>query len=37
MIRKFNTKLLFTDPDSLCYEIYRKKLRKKNVQVQRII
>ena len=25
MIRKFNTKLLFTDADSLCYEIYEKK------------
>ena len=25
MIRKFNTKLLFTDTDSLCYEIYKKK------------
>ena len=24
MIRKFNTKLLFTDTDSLCYEIYEK-------------
>ena len=24
MIRKFNTKLLFTDSDSLCYEIYEK-------------
>ena len=25
MIRKFNTKFLFTDTDSLCYEIYGKK------------
>ena len=25
MIRKFNTKLLFTDANSLCYEIYEKK------------
>ena len=25
MIRKFNTKLLFADTDSLCYEIYEKK------------
>ena len=25
MIKKFNTKLLFTDTDSLCYEIYGKK------------
>ena len=24
MIRKFNTKLLFTDTDSLCYEVYEK-------------
>ena len=24
MIRKFNTKLLFTDKDSLCYEIYKR-------------
>ena len=29
MIRKFNTKLLFTDTDSLCYEIYGKKAHKK--------
>ena len=26
MIKKFNTKLLFTDTDSLCYEIYGKNL-----------
>ena len=25
MIRKFNTRLLFTDTDSLCYELYEKK------------
>ena len=24
MIRKFNTKLLFTDTDSLCYELHEK-------------
>ena len=24
MIRKFNTRLLFTYPDSLCYEFYEK-------------
>ena len=24
MIRKFNTRLLFTDTDSLCYELYEK-------------
>ena len=29
MIRKFNTRLLFTDTDSLCYESYRKKPHKK--------
>ena len=29
MIRKFKTKLLFTDMDSLCYEIYGKKPHKK--------
>ena len=26
MIRKFNTKLLFTDTDSFCYEIYEQKI-----------
>ena len=36
MIRKFNTRLLFTDTESLCYEIHGKK-RIKNVQVQRTI
>ena len=29
MIKKFNTKLLFTDTDSLCYEIYEKNPQKK--------
>ena len=29
MIRKFDTKLLFTDMDSLCYEIYEKNPHKK--------
>ena len=29
MIRKFNTKLLFTDTDSLCYETYGKKSHRK--------
>ena len=29
MIKKFNTKLLFTVTDSLCYEIYGKKPHKK--------
>ena len=37
MIRKFNTRLLFTDTDSLCYEIHGKKTTKNNVQVQRTI
>ena len=35
-IRKFNTRLFFTDPDSLCYKIHGKN-RIKNVQVQRTI
>ena len=29
MIRKFNTRLLFTDTDSLCYEIHGKNPPKK--------
>ena len=29
MIKKFNTKLLFTDTDSLSYEIYGKNSHKK--------
>ena len=29
MIRKFNTRLLFTDTDSLCYELYEKNPYKK--------
>ena len=29
MIRKFNTRLLFHDTDSLCYEIHEKNLYKK--------
>ena len=36
MIRKFNTRLLFTDTDSLCYEILGKNPHK-NVQVQRTL
>ena len=28
MIRKFNTRLLFTDTDSLCYQFYKKNLYK---------
>ena len=37
MIRKFNTRLLFTDTDSLCFELHEKDLYKKNVEVQRTI
>ena len=33
MIRKFNTKLLFTDTDSLCYELHGNNPYKKKVQV----
>ena len=29
MIRKFNTRLLFTDTNSLCYELHEKNLYKK--------
>ena len=29
MIRKFNTRLLFTDTDSLCYEFHEKNPCKK--------
>ena len=29
MIRKFNTRLLFTDTESLCYELYEKNPYKK--------
>ena len=34
MIRKFNSKLLFTDADSLCYEIYGKKPHKKCTSIK---
>ena len=34
MIRKFNTKLLFTDTGSLCYEIYGKKPHKKCISTK---
>ena len=37
MIRKLNTRLLFTDTGSLCYELHGKKSIQKNVQVQRTI
>ena len=33
MIRKFNTRLLFTDIDSLCYELYEKNPYKKMYKV----
>ena len=36
MIRKFNTRLLFTDTNSLCYEINGKNPQK-IVEVQRTI
>ena len=29
MIRKYNTRLLFTDTDSLCYELHEKNIYKK--------
>ena len=39
MIRKFNTRLLFTDTDSLCCELHDpyKKSIQKNIKMQRII
>ena len=37
MIRKFNTKLLFTDTDSLCYEIYGKKPHKKMCKYKELV
>ena len=37
MARKFNTRLLFTDTDSLRYELHEKKPIQKHVQVQRTI
>ena len=37
LIRKFNTRLLFTDTDSSCYELDEKDSIQKNVQVQRTI
>ena len=33
MIRKFNTRLLFTDTDSICFDLREKKSIQKNVQV----
>ena len=37
MMKKFNTRLLFTDTDSICYELHKKNPYQKNVQVQRSI
>ena len=37
MIRIFNTKLLFTDTDILCYEIYKKNLHKKMYKYKELI
>ena len=34
MIKKFNTRLLFTDTDSLCYEIHGKKPCKKFINTK---
>ena len=36
MIRKLNTKLLFTDTDSLCYELHGKNLYKKMYKYQEL-
>ena len=36
MIRRFNNKLLFTDTDSLCYEIYEKNPHKKIYQYKEL-
>ena len=36
MIRKCNTRLLFTDTDSLCYKLHEKTIQK-NVEVQKTI
>ena len=34
MIKKFNTKLLCTDTDSLCYEIHEKDIQKKYTNIK---
>ena len=34
MIRKFNTRLLFTDTGSLCYELYEKDPYKKSASTK---
>ena len=36
VIRKCNTRLLFTDTDSLCYKLHEKTIQK-NVEVQKTI
>ena len=37
MIRKFNTRLLFTDRDSLCYELHEKNPYKKMYKLYSIL
>ena len=37
MIKKINTKLLFTDTDSLCYEIYGKNIYKKIYKQKQLV
>ena len=37
MIRKFNTKLLFTDTDSLCYELHEKNPCKKMYKYKELL
>ena len=36
MISKFNTRLLYTDTDSLCYDLYEKKLYKKMYKYKKL-
>ena len=36
MISKFNTRLLFTDTDSLCYDLYEKNLYKKMYKYKKL-
>ena len=37
MIRKFNTRLLFTDTDSLCYELHEKNTYKKMYKYKELL
>ena len=37
MIRKFNTRLLFTDTDSLCYELHEKNPYKKMYKYKELL